>query len=134
MGSEMCIRDRDNHVSFSIPVTENHGGSGLNQIRVEGLPSGWTQTFVKNSNNETGTLTVSGTISRSQALNSVISLRLTATDNDNNQQTKTINVNVGSLATDYPLTPLSAGNRILVVNPTNFTTQEKIKVKIKYKD
>ncbi|MCE3398244.1 hypothetical protein LCC45_12870, partial [Staphylococcus aureus] len=70
--------------------------------------SGWTQTFVKNSNNETGTLTVSGTISRSQALNSVISLRLTATDNDNNQQTKTINVNVGSLATDYPLTPLSA--------------------------
>ncbi|WP_239661790.1 hyperosmolarity resistance protein Ebh [Staphylococcus capitis] len=116
---------RDNHVSFSIPVTENHGGSGLNQVRVEGLPSGWTQTFVKNSNNETGTLTVSGTISRSQALNSVISLRLTATDNDNNQQTKTINVNVGSLATDYPLTPLSAGNRILVVNPTNFTTQEK---------
>ena len=24
---------RDNHVSFSIPVTENHGGSGLNQVR-----------------------------------------------------------------------------------------------------
>ena len=38
---------RDNHVSFSIPVTENHGGSGLNQVRVEGLPSGWTQTLLR---------------------------------------------------------------------------------------
>ena len=82
----------------------------------------------KSSNGQTGTLRISGTISHSQAFNSSITLRLSASDNDNNvttgNQIKTININVGTLATDFPPVPLSNGNRVVVVNPSNISRDE----------
>ncbi|WP_458127428.1 hyperosmolarity resistance protein Ebh [Staphylococcus epidermidis] len=119
---------RDDTVSFTVPVSDNQGGSGVKQVTVEGLPSSWTQSFEKSSNGQTGTLRISGTISHSQAFNSSITLRLSASDNDNNvttgNQIKTININVGTLATDFPPVPLSNGNRVVVVNPSNISRDE----------
>lgn len=120
---------RDNQVTFTVPVEDNHGGSGVNQVTVEGLPTGWTQSFVKNTNGQSGTLRISGTINHNNALNSVIQLRVIASDNDTNvttdNQIKTININVGSLAADYPLVPLSNGDKILIVNPTQISYRDK---------
>ena len=78
-------------------------------------------------------LTVSGTISHAQALNSTIRLRLSASDMDNNvtkgDQIKTININVSSLAVDFPPLPLTNGNRV-VVNPTIISNERKLSRKI----
>ncbi|MEJ7321674.1 hypothetical protein, partial [Staphylococcus epidermidis] len=56
-------------------------------------------------------------------------LRLSASDMDNNvtkgDQIKTININVSSLAVDFPPLPLTNGNRVVVVNPTIISNDEK---------
>ena len=132
IGEPVGLKDkyyRDNQVHFTIPVSDNQDGSGVNQVTIEGLPSGWTHSFVKAQNGQSGTLTVSGTISHAQALNSTIRLRLSASDMDNNvtkgDQIKTININVSSLAVDFPPLPLTNGNRVVVVNPTIISNDEK---------
>ena len=58
IGEPVGLKDkyyRDNQVHFTIPVSDNQDGSGVNQVTIEGLPSGWTHSFVKAQNGQSGT-------------------------------------------------------------------------------
>lgn len=120
---------RGDSVNISIPLTENQGGYGINQVNVENLPSGWTSHLTKSSDSLTGTLNISGNITNAQQLNTVIPLRLIASDKAGNvssgSQVKVVNINVSSLAHDFPFSPLPNGDRIVVVNPTQISESEK---------
>lgn len=117
---------RGDEVSFTMGVSDRH--SGLKSTTITTLPSGWTSNLTK-SDKKNGSLAISGRVSMNQAYNSDITFKVSATDNVNNttndSQSKHVTVHVGKISDDAHPIVLGNSEKVVVVNPTALTGDEK---------
>lgn len=120
---------RGDEVSFTMGVSDRH--SGLKSTTITTLPSGWTSNLTK-SDKKNGSLAISGRVSMNQAYNSDITFKVSATDNVNNttndSQSKHVTVHVGKISDDAHPIVLGNSEKVVVVNPTALTGDEKQRI------
>ncbi|HAR3029146.1 TPA: hyperosmolarity resistance protein Ebh, partial [Staphylococcus aureus] len=120
---------RGHEVSFTMGVSDRH--SGLKSTTITTLPSGWTSNLTK-SDKKNGSLAISGRVSMNQAYNSDITFKVSATDNVNNttndSQSKHVTVHVGKISDDAHPIVLGNSEKVVVVNPTALTGDEKQRI------
>ncbi|WP_251360904.1 hypothetical protein, partial [Staphylococcus aureus] len=92
---------------------------------------GWTSNLTK-SDKKNGSLAISGRVSMNQAYNSDITFKVSATDNVNNttndSQSKHVTVHVGKISDDAHPIVLGNSEKVVVVNPTALTGDEKQRI------
>lgn len=120
---------RGDEVNFTIGVSDRH--SGIKNTTITTLPSGWTSNLTKTDKNN-GTLTITGRVAMNQAYNSDITFKVSATDNVNNttndSQSKHVTVHVGKISDDAHPIVLGNSEKVVVVNPTALTGDEKQRI------
>lgn len=120
---------RGDEVNFTMGVSDRH--SGLKSTTITTLPSGWTSNLTK-SDKKNGSLAISGRVSMNQAYNSDITFKVSATDNVNNttndSQSKHVTVHVGKISDDAHPIVLGNSEKVVVVNPTALTGDEKQRI------
>lgn len=120
---------RGDEVSFTMGVSDRH--SGLKSTTITTLSSGWTSNLTK-SDKKNGSLAISGRVSMNQAYNSDITFKVSATDNVNNttndSQSKHVTVHVGKISDDAHPIVLGNSEKVVVVNPTALTGDEKQRI------
>lgn len=120
---------RGDEVSFTMGVSDRH--SGLKSTTITTLPSGWTSNLTK-SDKKNGSLAISGRVTMNQAYNSDITFKVSATDNVNNttndSQSKHVTVHVGKISDDAHPIVLGNSEKVVVVNPTALTGDEKQRI------
>lgn len=120
---------RGDEVSFTMGVSDRH--SGLKSTTITTLPSGWTSNLTK-SDKKNGSLAISGRVSMNQAYNSDITFKVSATDNVNNttndSHSKHVTVHVGKISDDAHPIVLGNSEKVVVVNPTALTGDEKQRI------
>ncbi|WP_103144054.1 hyperosmolarity resistance protein Ebh [Staphylococcus aureus] len=116
-------------VSFTMGVSDRH--SGIKSTTITTLPSGWTSNLTKADKNN-GSLSITGRVSMNQAFNSDITFKVSATDNVNNttndSQSKHVTVHVGKISDDAHPIVLGNSEKVVVVNPTALTGDEKQRI------
>ncbi len=120
---------RGDEVSFTMGVSDRH--SGIKSTTITTLPSGWTSNLTKADKNN-GSLSITGRVSMNQAFNSDITFKVSATDNVNNttndSQSKHVTVHVGKISDDAHPIVLGNSEKVVVVNPTALTGDEKQRI------
>lgn len=120
---------RGDEVSFTMGVSDRH--SGIKSTSITTLPSGWTSNLTKADKNN-GSLSITGRVSMNQAFNSDITFKVSATDNVNNttndSQSKHVTVHVGKISDDAHPIVLGNSEKVVVVNPTALTGDEKQRI------
>lgn len=120
---------RGDEVSFTMGVSDRH--SGLKSTTITTLPSGWTSNLTK-SDKKNGSLAITGRVAMNQAYNSDITFKVAATDNVNNttndSQSKHVTVHVGKISEDAHPIVLGNAEKVVVVNPTSLTSDEKQRI------
>ena len=120
---------RGDEVSFTMGVSDRH--SGIKSTTITTLPSGWTSNLTKADKNN-GPLSITGRVSMNQAFNSDITFKVSATDNVNNttndSQSKHVTVHVGKISDDAHPIVLGNSEKVVVVNPTALTGDEKQRI------
>ncbi|GBW09439.1 extracellular matrix binding protein [Staphylococcus aureus] len=120
---------RGDEVSFTMGVSDRH--SGIKSTTITTLPSGWTSNLTKADKNK-GSLSITGRVSMNQAFNSDITFKVSATDNVNNttndSQSKHVTVHVGKISDDAHPIVLGNSEKVVVVNPTALTGDEKQRI------
>lgn len=118
---------RGDEVNFTIGVSDRH--SGIKSTDITTLPSGWTSNFTKTNNNSNGTITIHGRIPMNQEFNSDITFKVSATDfaknTTNDSQAKHVSIHVGQISQDAHPIVLGNTEKVVVVNPTALTSDEK---------
>lgn len=117
---------RGDEVNFTMGVSDRH--SGIKNTTITTLPNGWTSNLTK-SDNKNGSLAITGRVSMNQAFNSDITFKVSATDNVNNttndSQSKHVSIHVGKISEDAHLIVLGNTEKVVVVNPTAVSNDEK---------